>query len=188
MSNGDKSYLEIKVTFIHILVLLVAIILIGIFLFSLGYKAGKSSMKDPIKSSKLAENFQNPEEIKIVKEKPVKTNDKKKSGIIEEEKMFNQKSLKKTTPKKEQIKGKTIKREPYYSIQVGAFSLFYNAKKYSEKFGKLGFQTEILSTIKNNKKLFRVRVGNFKNIQDAKREKQKLENMEKKKFTIERSD
>ena len=188
MSNREKSYLEIKVTFVHILVLLVAIILIGIFLFSLGYKAGKSSIKEPTESSKLAENFQNPEEIKIVKERPVKTKDKKESGITEEEKRFNQKSLKKKLPKKEQIKGKTIKREPYYSIQVGAFSLFYNAKKYSERFAKLGYQTEILSTIKSSKKLFRVRVGNFKNLNDAKTEKQKLENMEKKKFQIVKSD
>lgn len=188
MNNREKSYLEIKVTFIHILVLLVAIILIGIFLFSLGYKAGKSSIKESTTSSKFTKDFQKPEEIKIVKEKPVKIKGKKESGITEEEKRFNQKSLKKIYPEKEQIKGKTIKREPYYSIQVGAFSLFYNAKKYSEKFAKLGYQTEILSTIKNSKKLFRVRVGNFKNLNDAKKEKQKLENMEKRKFQIVKSD
>jgi len=141
MSNREKSYLEIKVTFIHILVLLVAIILIGIFLFSLGYKAGKSSIKGPYTSSKFTKDFQKPEEIKIVKEKPVKTKYKKESGITEEEKRFNQKSLKKKLPRKEQIKMKTVKKELYYSIQVGAFSLFYNAKKYSEKFGKLGYQT-----------------------------------------------
>lgn len=46
MDDTEKSYLEIKVTFHHILILLVGVILIGSFLFYLGYQAGKTSTKN----------------------------------------------------------------------------------------------------------------------------------------------
>ena len=70
---------------------------------------------------------------------------------------------------------------------MGAFSSFTNARNYSEKFRKMGYPSEILTTLKNKKKLFRVRVGNFKDFSEAKKEKIKLERMEKKKFSIVKS-
>ena len=37
----EKTYFEIKITFMHIVVFLVAVIAIGIFLFYMGYQAGQ---------------------------------------------------------------------------------------------------------------------------------------------------
>ncbi|MCP5052366.1 MAG: hypothetical protein GY940_34685, partial [bacterium] len=54
MDNTEKSYLEIKVTFHHILILLAGVILIGSFLFYLGYQAGKSASENPADSALAA--------------------------------------------------------------------------------------------------------------------------------------
>lgn len=60
MTNSDKSYLEIKVTFQHILILLAGIIIIGSFLFYLGYQAGQSSdAKNAEKANMLAAEKEN---------------------------------------------------------------------------------------------------------------------------------
>lgn len=182
----EKSYLEIKVTFIHIFVLLIAIILIGIFLFYLGYQAGRSSLKSQTIASKLQNDIKTTEEIKITEETSKAEKQKKQTMITEEMKLHDQ-SAKQQISKKEKINGKPIQKKSYYSIQVGAFLDQSNAKKYADKFIKLGYPTEILSTIKEKKKLFRVRVGNFPTLKEAKKEKTKLEKMEKSKFTIAKS-
>jgi len=173
----EKSYVEIKVSFLHIVVLLVGVIIIGSFLFFLGYQAGKSSSKNQM--LKFASKGK-AEKIQLVDEKdkiPVKKQMRKEPSIGEEIKLHRQ-------PPKDKIKTKTFKKEPYYSIQVGAFSEYVNAKNYSAKFANMGYPTEILTTVKKNKKFFRVRVGNFKTRAEAKREKVKLEKMEKGKFEI----
>ena len=182
----EKSYLEIKVTFIHIFILLIAVILIGIFLFYLGYQAGKSSLESQSIASKLSNDVKTTEEIKITEEtsKPEK---QKKQTMITEEMKLHDKTPQQKILKKEKINGKPIQKKSYYSVQVGAFLNQSNAKKYADKFIKLGYPTEILSTIKENKKLFRVRVGNFPTLEEAKQEKTKLEKMEKSKFTIAKS-
>ena len=177
----EKSYLEIKVTFIHIVVLLVAVIFIGILLFYMGYQAGKSSAKDQNIRPGITKSQTKPDEIKAIK------NQEKKPTIKEEIKLHKPSKDKTATKGKENISKKPLKREPHYSIQVGAFSNFDNARKYSEKFRKLGYVSEIFTTLKKKKKLFRVRVGSFKNFSDANKEKIKLEKMEKKKFSVVKS-
>jgi len=63
MDDMEKSYLEIKVTFHHILILLVGVILIGSFLFYLGYQAGKTSLKSQEQKTLLAKEEGKPREI-----------------------------------------------------------------------------------------------------------------------------
>mgnify|MGYP001424787045 CR=1 FL=1 len=41
--RSERSYFEIKVTFVHIVVMLVSVVMIGILLFYLGYRAGHAS-------------------------------------------------------------------------------------------------------------------------------------------------
>ncbi|UCH95813.1 MAG: SPOR domain-containing protein, partial [Candidatus Aminicenantes bacterium] len=90
--------------------------------------------------------------------------------------------------KKERIKAKPLKKERYFSVQVGAFSEYANAKNYAAKFGKMGYPTEINTIVRKKRKLYRVRVGNFETRAEAKQEQRKLEQMENKKFTIVRPD
>jgi len=218
MDNRDKSYLEIKVTYIHILILLVGVILIGIFLFYLGYQAGKSSLKDqPQVAAQTGQQEVETQEIPLdtgqTKEPVSPAADRSETGQPPQEELKKQPEISPAgnaagqepagqdtagqTPKKQAevekqetkpLAKKAVTREVYFSIQVGAFSNFANARTYSEKFGKLGYPTEILSTVKGEKKMFRVRVGNFKTRAEAVSAKAKFEQMEKKTFAIVRSD
>lgn len=202
MSNLERSYLEIKVTLLHIVILLVGVIIIGMFLFYLGYQAGKSSVETQNMQAQSMETGEKTREINFyddketparIKTKPIKQVDKKRSQVekkpsIDEEMKLHRQPVKKSSRKSSApIKGKTVKRRSYYSVQVGAFSSFTNAKNYSEKFRKMGYQTEVISTLGGKKKLYRVRVGNFGTKAAADREKVKLEKIEKKKFAVKKS-
>lgn len=189
----EKSYIEIKVTFIHIVVLLVGVILIGIFLFYLGYQAGKSSARDQILQAELPETPGKTEEIQLLDQEN-KASGKKSKGkepSISDEIKLHQLPSTPTSPsgkKNERIKAKPFKKERYFTVQVGAFAEYANAKNYAAKFAKLGYPTEINTIVRDNQKLHRVRVGNFKTRAEAKQDQRKLERMENKKFTIARSD
>ena len=192
MNSLEKSYLEIKVTLMHIVILLVGVIIIGIFLFYLGYQAGKSSLKNQDVKAQLTERGNRTKEINILEdnekaeELPV-TKHKNTPSINEEMKLHQQPVRERAGKAGQTIKGRTVKKESYYSVQVGAFSSFTNAKNYAAKFGRLGYPTEILSTTSQDRTLYRVRVGNFKNKDAAEKEKKKFERMEKKKFAVRKS-
>lgn len=191
MNNLEKSYLEIKVTPLHIVILLVGVIIIGIFLFYLGYQAGKSSLKTRLVRTQVTERGDSKEinildDNEITGKQPVEKKDQSPS-INEEMKLHQQPVKKPDRDTKQTIKGRTVTKEVYYSVQVGAFSSFANAKNYSEKFRKMGYPTEVLATTKKSGTLYRVRVGNFKTRAAAQKEKVKLEKMEKSKFAVTRS-
>jgi cell division protein FtsN len=177
MAGSDKSYLEIKVTFIHILVLLVAVILIGIFLFYLGFQAGKSSMRNQFANSSTIKDSNATEKIEL-QENPVDSAGSGDHSTIDNEMKLH------TSPGAEKIPVKPVQKESYDSIQVGAYANFSNARQESEKFSKLGYQTEILSTILNNQKLFRVRVGKFNTLEQAENAKRRLEKADKRNYDI----
>ncbi len=219
MNNMEKSYLEIKVTLLHVMIMLAGVIVIGIFLFYLGYQAGKSSFdKEAVQAQfKETRGSSDSREIKILEKDETDTEpgvEENKGGTssgtasrpgesspvptIDEEmkrhkrpKMANDPPAKTAgkTGKTETVEEKTVtRRETYYSVQVGAFSSFSNAKNYAAKFAKLGYPTEILSaTGKNNRILYRVRVGHWPGLTEAKRGKAALEKMENKKFSVKKS-
>ena len=183
----EKPYFEIKVTFVHIVVLLIAVVLIGILLFYMGYQAGHRTEKGAMaeKTAPILTGAESKEEdLKIVDEKPLplpKTNVGTNQSIADEMKLHQQKTQNEKTIEPKPTAGV----QSNYVIQVGAFYSFGNAKVYSEKFRKKGYQTEIVTPDpKSANKLFRVRVGHFSNLEDAKKEKEKLEKTEKKKFSI----
>ncbi len=190
----ERSYFEVKVSFIHVAVLLVGVILIGSFLFYLGYQAGKSSEKGGDKSQQQTEltgGNNRAEEIQLAdvgsKRKNKKKDSPRKKTSIQDELKMHQLPAENTNSSannQETVKTKPIKKSAYYSIQVGAFSDYVNAKNYSSKFANMGYPTEILSTIRGSKKLFRVRVGNFDSREKARAEMKKLEKMEKKPFAV----
>lgn len=187
----EKSYIEIKVTFIHIVVLLVGVIVIGIFLFYLGYQAGKSTARNQILQAKLPDGAGKTDEIQLVDQDgkiPKKGAKSKEPSIKDEIKLHQLPSSSKGDEKKEPIKSKPLRKERFFSVQVGAFAEHVNAKNYAAKFAEMGYPTEINTIVRNNRNLHRVRVGNFKTRAIAKQEQQKLEKMENKKFAVVKSE
>lgn len=117
MDDMEKSYLEIKVTFHHILILLVGVILIGSFLFYLGYQAGKTSVKSQEQKTLLAKEEGKPKEIeslsKKVPDKTVETGTGTDAGAvstpsIEEELKLHQQPANETTAGTEKPDGETL--------------------------------------------------------------------------------
>ncbi len=210
----ERSYLEVKVSFIHIVVLLAGVILIGTFLFYLGYQAGKSSTQTQSLQVEKQKGEEKGEELQLgdggtpatATTSPTEPLDKQPS-INDELKLHqlpttetqtepektnqptpqaeDKKALGTTAGKtNESMAAKPIEKESYFSIQVGAFTDYANAKKYSSKFADMGYPTEILSKAQKDKTIFRVRVGNFTTRDEAQAELTKLEKMENRKFAI----
>jgi cell division protein FtsN len=189
----EKTYFEFKITFMHIVVFLVAVIAIGIFLFYMGYQAGQRRADPHTAIANEQGQAEIPaEELSLVEEKPVRSvpaQPAPRQSIPEEIKLHEgQSSLKvpaqgadEPTPSMEQRQG----GEGNYTIQVGAFADFANAQKCSRRFTSLGYQAAIITD--NQKKLHTVQVGSFTLLADAQKEKTKLENQEKAKFTIKKT-
>ena len=200
--ESEKQYVEVKVSFIHIVVLLVGVIVIGIFLFYLGYQAGKSSARNQILQAELPKSGKSDEIQLVDKDDKIARNtaESNEPSIKDEIKLHQlpttstptstppSTSTSTTSPAaddmKTEIKAKPLQKENFFSVQVGAFSDYTNAKNYSAKFAKLGYPTEINTTTRNNKNLYRVRVGSYKTRAEAQAEMKKLEKMENKRFTV----
>jgi cell division protein FtsN len=184
MRDLEKSYLEVKVTFHHILVFLLGVILIGAFLFYLGYQSGKSTAKNQSNTSNHTNKNKNAKEIILDSEDPDKL-ENVKDRSISQEMTLHQQDKKKVSGKTDQIKtGKAAKKEPHYTIQVAAFNSHTLAKNYSRKFSRVGYPTSITQANIKGQIWYRVRVGNFKTREEAIKEKKKLELLEKKKFDV----
>jgi len=182
----EKTYFEIKITFVHIVVFLIAVIGIGIFLFYMGYQAGQRHGDTPaamVGEVNQADAAANPEELKIVDEKPTKTPADKFAAkqTIPEEMKLHQEQLEKEQPAA--VQKKSFSNQGY-TIQVGAFADFANAQKCSSRFSGRGYQTAIIVETVNQKKLHTVQVGSFATMAEAQIEKTKLENLEKATFAI----
>lgn len=185
----EKTYFEIKITFVHIVIFLIAVLGMGIFLFYMGYQAGQRR-GDPRTTMANEQNQVDaagiPEELRIVDEKPIKTavgNTSAKQTIPEEMKL-HQAQMKKEQPPASQ---KNIFTDQNYTIQVGAFADFANAQKCSSRFSSRGYQTAIIVETINQKKLHTVQVGSFVTMAEAQKEKAKLENLEKATFAIKKA-
>ncbi len=196
----ENSYVEIKVSFIHIVVLLVGVIIIGSFLFYLGYNAGKSSARGGITQSDTDNPPENTDDIRLPMDvstpqsQPDKQNEPAKKeenpSISEEIKMHQLPAVDNTAQeqKKKEEKPKTTppveSKGALWSVQVGAFADQSNAQNYAERFEKAGYFTRIDTIDRGKKKLFRVIVGRFKNKEKARAEQVKLEKMENRKFAV----
>ena len=183
----EKTYFDIRVTFVHVVIFLIAVIAIGIFLFYMGYQAGHRLGDQPVgivnEVNQTEPAAANQEKMDVIDEKPIKSVIDKantKQSIPEEMKLHERQMPGESSP----ATGKNVFSDHNYSIQVGAFTDFTNAQKYSEKFAKLGYQTEIIVETINKKKLHTVRIGSFVSLAEAQKEKDRLESLEKKKFKI----
>ena len=171
----EKTYFDIRVTFIHVVVFLIAMIAIGIFLFYMGYQAGHRLADQP---AGIEPGLNNQENIDAVDEKPAAA---VKQTIPTEMKLHENK-----LPENKPVPDAANKvvADLSFTIQVGAFDNFANAQNYSERFARLGYQTEIIAETVNKNKLYTVRVGSFVSMPEAQKEKNRLEGLEKKKFII----
>jgi serine/threonine protein phosphatase PrpC len=70
----------------------------------------------------------------------------------------------------------------YFSIQVGAYREYANARRAFEKYRKMNYPARIIEPGRN--KLFRVIVGEFHDRNEAQKEMETLEKKEKKEFLI----
>ncbi|TFG79909.1 MAG: SPOR domain-containing protein [Chrysiogenales bacterium] len=185
----EKTYFEIKITFVHIVIFLIAVLGMGIFLFYMGYQAGQRR-GNPLTAINSEQNQEeaavNPEELRIVDEKPIKTaagNTSAKQTIPEEMKLHQAQKKKEQPP----VSQKNIFTDQNYTIQVGAFADFTNAQKCSSRFSSRGYQTAIIVETINRKKLHTVQVGSFATMAEAQKEKTKLESLEKATFAIKKA-
>jgi cell division protein FtsN len=190
----EKTYFEFKITFLHIVVFLVAVIAIGIFLFYMGYQAGqrRADPRTAIANAQGQGLAGSTEEVSIIDEKPVQTVPVKpapRQSIPAELKLHEELTTPKAPAQEAQeppaMPAKKPATELNYTIQVGAFADFANAQKCSRRFTGLGYQAAIITD--NQKKLHTVQVGSFPSLAAAQREKAKLENQEKATFTIKKS-
>lgn len=126
MNNSEKSYLEVKVTFIHVIIMLAAVVIIGISLFFMGYNAGKTAQTEETTASVTP--VAGEESRKEIKFTPTKTEEPKpeqkadtteKAGnnAISNELKMHQQSIKQVeekpvaTQKKEPAVKKPAKKE-----------------------------------------------------------------------------
>lgn len=183
--RNDKTYLEIKVTFMHVVILLIAVILIGIFLFYIGFNAGKNENIGNKSFYTMMESPGKSDEIRLDTKKKLSKEENRvdKTDIKKELDLYKKTNKNKKKPISipvKQIRTKT--RDKSYSIQVGSFESHLLAKNYARKFSLLGYQTEISQFQTKTILLFRVKIGNFSTFKEADNERLKLEKMEKKKF------
>lgn len=187
----EKTYFEFKITFLHIVVFLVAVIAIGIFLFYMGYQAGqrRSDPRTAIANERNSEDAAGNSELSVEDDPPVRNapeHPAPRQSIPAEIKLHEEQGETKAPAiEPRPVSAKSPVGETNYTIQVGAFADFANAQKCSRKFTSLGYPTAIITD--NQKKLHTVQVGSFASLDEAQKEKANLEIQEKAKFTIKKS-
>jgi cell division septation protein DedD len=188
----EKTYFEFKITFLHIVVFLVAVIAIGIFLFYMGYQAGqrRSDPRTAIANEQEQEDAAGNGELSVVDESPIRSAPARpaprQQSIPDEIKLHEEQGAKKTVAVESRpAPAISPAAETNYTIQVGAFADFANAQRCSRRFTGLGYPTAIITD--NQRKLHTVQVGSFASLAEAQKEKISLENREKAKFTIKKS-
>ncbi len=164
MRDNRRSYLEIKITFIHVVVFLAAVILIGIFLFYLGFQAGKSSLSAP--ESTLAETS---EQVRVddTSIKPSKSAIQDEMNLHEGEPVAQPGKSNTQPPKARKVKARSVQRDTYFAVQVAAFENHAEAKSYSDLFIRNNHPTEIHSVVVGGKTMYRVLVGRYQTRTDA---------------------
>ncbi len=201
----EKSYFDIKVTFVHVFVLLVAVIAIGVLLFYMGFQAGQKSARaataalagEPGSASSIPASAGETE----VSDPPPATEQGAASNLQEEARLHQvpvdptpgrparEKPAAPIEPARTKPATAPANRPAaeLFTIQVGAFDDFGNAKRYADRYLQLNLPAEIIAKTVAGRKLHTVRVGRFATLAEAKAEQARLERMENKKFLIEKT-
>lgn len=183
----ERTYFDLRITFIHILIFFLALGILGIMVFYMGYRVGSRS-NPPVISNNSSETISSNrpnEEWAPVKEKkaelPRKIPDSTRVSVPSERDVHQESEKKATAPPSQTKEALKI----IYTIRVGSFANPENAAHYAEKFQQKGYPVAVISPKPGDKgNLYQVRVGVFTDKEKAKIEKEKLEKLEKKKFLL----
>jgi tetratricopeptide (TPR) repeat protein len=91
------------------------------------------------------------------------------SAYANEKNTTVEKQAAKEKPTVMKSKGTVPKFATNFTVQVGAFSTLQNAGELKAKFEKEGYQSSIFTIVSNGKKLFKVWVGEFQTVDEARR-------------------
>jgi TolA-binding protein len=106
---------------------------------------------------------------KTVQSIPQKKDEQKPPFTVEWKKDEENKPIE---SKKEEIKPSI--KTPYFSVQVGAFSVKSSADNLADQLKKKGYSVEIATSSSNGKTMYKVRVGNCKTESEAREMSQKI--------------
>lgn len=163
--------------------LFIFVILIFISLsFLAGYKAGISAAKENSSGKKKFVRSSWKEVYQLEPQQPPQPQPRKPTTISRpagEEKPVIEKKPKKEAPKREEITGN-------YAVQVAAFTSKERADREAERFRRKGYHISILIEVTSGKKFYKVLVGPYKTLEEARSVKRKLEREEKKKLLLRR--
>ncbi len=193
IERNERSYFELKVTFVHIVVLLVSVLMIGILLFYLGYRAGyASSQRGPRSEASLA-TVPPPDtppaaaaisqEMRLHREEPSTPASEPPAALPAASPQEAPAAVEKPAPAITPV-AKPVTSEGRFTIQIGAFSDQKAARKESERFAELGLPIEIIAEVVKGKSYQTVRVGRFLTRGEAEKERNRLERLGNKKFLI----
>jgi len=179
----DKDYREIQLSSSLLVFIFIGILILGVVIFLLGVSVGKKQAQI-MRSSEFAAGAEEAGAgVERVTEKPVAPVKEEPKGVISQELASHQKSKEKeATARKPSAKEVKPGTGGIYFIQVGAFKDKKAANIMAEKFRKKGYSPLVLDPFPTDKNpVYRVRLGSFKSLEDAKAFKQKLIQAEKRK-------
>ena len=176
-----KNYREIQLSSSLLVFIFIGILILGLVIFLLGVSVGKKQAQI-MKASELAEGGRTVG-VEEVTEKPVTGVKEEPKGAISKELASYQKAKEKEAPKTKPS-GREVKVSTggIYFIQVGAFKDKKSASVLAERFRKKGYSPLVLAPFPTDKNpVYRVRLGRFKSLEEAKAVKEKLIQAEKRK-------
>ncbi len=162
--------------------LFIFVVLIFISLsFLAGYKAGVSATKEEKPSEKkfISSSWK---EVYQLEQQPPQAQSKKPAVV--EKPVQGKKTLLKSKPGRKA----TLKKEitGNYAVQVAAFTSKERANREAERYRRKGYHTSILIEVTSGKKFYKVLVGPYKTLEEARVIKKRLEREEKKKLLLRR--
>ncbi|HNX98382.1 MAG TPA: SPOR domain-containing protein [Candidatus Aminicenantes bacterium] len=197
--HGERSYFEIKVTFVHIVVMLVSVVMIGILLFYLGYRAGHAASLRPAAGG-TTQTATNPpgepnatadaiaQEMRLHRPEPeAAAGDSSPVGDkspVPERLPATESPADENPPPATHAATGPATTGGKFTIQIGAFTDMKAARQEAQRFAELGLPIEIIAEVVKGTNYQTVRVGRFATKAEAQQEKARLERMGNKKFLI----
>lgn len=203
--RSERSYFEIKVTFVHIVVMLVSVVMIGILLFYLGYRAGHAATQRQAEGGTTLTTTTPPsgantsadaiaQEMRLHRPEPETTPaDASPSGDkpsaedkppIGDKPLVEDRSATKEPDSPPPARQAAAMTAGKFTIQIGAFTDMKAARQEAQRFAELGLPIEIIAEVVKGTNYQTVRVGRFATRTEAQQERIRLEKMGHKKFLI----